>query len=68
MFSCAFIRHRYKILPFGAAQGGNMFQKKIVAIFSGMSNVFSIADDILMAGFDEQGKDLDETLDEILQI
>ena len=34
-----------------------MFQKKIDEIFSSMSNVSSIADDILIAGFDEQGKE-----------
>ena len=30
-----------------------MFQKKIVELFNSMLNVFGIADDILIAGFDE---------------
>ena len=34
-----------------------MFKKKIDKIFSGMQNVFGIADDSLTAGFDEQSKD-----------
>ena len=51
-----------------AAQVGDMFQKKINKLFSSMPNVFSIADDILIAGFDEQGKDHNETLNEVLQI
>ena len=35
-----------------------MFQKKINEIFSSMPNVFSIADDIFIAGFIEQSKDM----------
>ena len=35
-----------------------MFQKKIDGMFSGMPNVFSIPDDILIAGFNEQHKTL----------
>ena len=33
-----------------------------------MPNVFSIADDILIAGFDGQGKDHDETLEKVLWV
>ena len=33
-----------------------------------MPNVFSIANDILIADFDEQGKDHDETLEKVLQV
>ena len=43
-----------------------MFMKKIEKLFSNMSNVFSIADDILTEDFDMQGRDHDETLDNIL--
>ena len=43
-----------------------MFQKKIEELFIGMSNVFGIAHDILIAGFDDQGKDHDETLCKVL--
>ena len=39
-----------------------MFQRKIDELFIGIPNVFGIADDILIVGFDEQGKDHDETL------
>ena len=49
-------------LPFRAAPGGNMFQKKIAELFSSILNVFSIADDILIACFDEWGIDCDEPL------
>ena len=39
-----------------------MFQKKIDELFSGMSNVFRIAKIILIAGFDEWGKNHDDML------
>ena len=45
-----------------------MFKKKINKFFSGMPNVFSIADDILVVGFDELGRDHDVTLDKGLRI
>ena len=47
---------------------GDIFQKKIDEIFSVMPNIFSNADDILVAGFNEQGKDQDVTLDKVLRI
>ena len=40
--------------------------QKIDELFSGMPNVFGIADDILIAGFDKQ--DHDETLGKVLQV
>ena len=41
----------------------DMFQKKIGELFSGLPNVFGIADGILIAGNDEQGKDHDVMLE-----
>ena len=40
---------------------GDMFQKKTDGLYSGMPTVFSIADDILIAGFNEEGRDHDTT-------
>ena len=37
-------------------------------LFSGMSDVFHIADDVLIAGFDEQAKDHDKTLEKVLWV
>ena len=45
-----------------------MPQKKIDKLLSSMSHVFGTAHDILIAGFDEQGKDNNETLDKVLRI
>ena len=39
-----------------------MPQRKIDELFSTMQNVFGVADDILIAHFDEWGKNYDETL------
>ena len=49
-FSCLFGRYTYIQLPFGEASAGDMFQRKIDELFQGFSNVFCIADDILIAG------------------
>ena len=46
-FLCLFNRYQYVRLA------GDMFQKKVDALYSGMPNVFGIADEILIAGFDE---------------
>ena len=46
---------------------GDMFQKKIDDIFSGLSTLFSIADDIAITGFDKQSKDHDATLNKVLR-
>ena len=56
-FSCLFGRYQYKCLPFGAALVDNMFQCKIDKIFNDMLNVFGIADDILVIGYNKNGAD-----------
>ena len=62
MFTCQFGRYRYKRLPFGAAPAGDLFHQKIDEIFNNMPNVFGIADDILVAGYNTDGKDHDDTV------
>ena len=66
-FSCPFGRYQYKHLPFGAAPVGNMFQHKIDKIFNNMPNVFGIADDILVIGYDKNGADHDEAVYSVLR-
>ena len=65
-FMCPFGRYWYKHLPFGAVPGGNMFQHKINEIFNDMPNVFSIADDILVIGYDKDGTDHNEAVYHVL--
>ena len=38
-----------------------MFQRKIDEIFKGLLNVFGVADDILIVGYDADDKDHDRT-------
>ena len=59
-FACQFGRYRYKCLPFRAVPVGDMFQGKIHEIFNDMPNVFGIADDILVIGYGNDGKDHDK--------
>ena len=44
-----------------------MFQRKIDEILKDMPNVFGIVDDILVAGYEADGKDHDETVWRVLQ-
>ena len=45
-----------------------MFQRNIEKIFKDVSDVSDIADDILVVGYDRDGKDQDQTLKGVLQI
>ena len=67
--TCAyqFGRYRYKWLPFGAAPTGEMFQRKIDEIFKDIPSVFGIVDDILVAGYEADGRDHDKTVQRVLQ-
>ena len=66
-FAWQFGRYRYKRLTFGVVLAGEMFQRKIDEIVKDMPNVFGIANDILVAGYDADGKDHDETVLRVLQ-
>ena len=65
-FTCPFGRYQYKQLLFGAVLAGDMFQCKIDEIFSNMHNVFGIAEDILVIGYDENGADHDAAVHKVL--
>ena len=67
MFACHLGRYRYKWLPFGAAPAGDMSQRKIVEIFKDMPKVFGIAYDILVAGYEADGRENNETVQRVLQ-
>ena len=49
-------------IAFGAAPAGDMFQWKFDKIFKDLPNIFGIADNLLIVGYDSDGKDHDETL------
>ena len=65
--SYPFGRYCYKCLPFGAAPAGNMFQRKIDKILNDIPNVFGIADDILVIGYDKEWPDHDEAVYSVLK-
>ena len=44
-----------------------MFQQKIDEIFHDMPNIFGIADEILVVGYDDDGRDHDEMVQMVLQ-
>ena len=67
-FKCQCGRYRYKRLPFGAAPTGDMFQRKIDKTFKDLPSMFGIADNFLVVGYDSNGKDHDDTLEQVLQI
>ena len=66
-FTCPFGRYRCKHLWFGAVLAGDMFQCKINEIFNDMPNVFGIADDILVIGYNKDGADHDKAVYNVLR-
>ena len=50
-----------EILPFKANLTGDIFQKKTDEIFKDLPNVFGIEDDILIVGYNADGRDHDNT-------
>ena len=63
-----FGRYRFTRLPIGVALVGDMFQHKIDHIFKHLPNVFGLADDILIVGYDFDSKDQNRTLRGVMQI
>ena len=68
MFACQFIRYRFTRLPFGVAPAGVVFQPKINKVFKVLPNVFHITDDVLIVGYDANGRDHDRTLRCLIQL
>ena len=66
-FACPFGRYRYKCLPFRAVPAGDMFQHKIDKTFNDIPNVFGIADNILVIGYNKDGTDHDKTIYKVLK-
>ena len=66
-FAFQFGRYRYKHLPFNAAPAGDLFQCKIDEISNDIPNVFCIADDILVIGYDKDKIDYDKAVYKVLR-
>ena len=66
-FNTPFGRYKYNRLPFGLSVAQDVFQRKIDETFGDIPGCFGIADDLVIAGWQEDGKDHDETLHAVLQ-
>ena len=56
-FVYQFSRYRYARLPYRAALEDVMFQLNIDWLFKELPNVFDIADDLFIVGYDANSKD-----------
>ena len=66
-FACPFGRYQYKHLLFGAVPACDMFQHKIDEIFNDTLNIFGIADNILVIGYNKDGADHNAAVHKVLR-
>ena len=66
-FACQFGRYRSTRLPFRVAPAGDILKWGTKEIFKNLSNVYHIADDILIVGYDTDSRDHDKTLKQVMQ-
>ena len=55
-FACQFGRYMLTRLCFGVAPTGDMFQRNVDKIFKGLPNIFGMADEILIVGYDADSR------------
>ena len=55
-------------LPLGAALAGDIFQRKMAEIFKELPNVFGMADDILVASYNNDAPIMTRMLQQVLHI
>ena len=67
--TCQFGRYRFTRLPYGLVLAGDMFQhKKMNEMFKDIPNVFGIAEDIFIVGYDADGRFHEKTLRQVMEI
>ena len=66
--SYTFGRYRHITLQFRMSLEADIFQKKIDKLSIRQPNVFSIADHILISGFNQKDKDSDAMLDRVIRV
>lgn len=66
-FNTPFGRHRFLRLPFGLCDAQDAFQQKIDQTFGDIPGTAGIADDLIIFGFREDGKDHDASLRAVLE-
>ena len=62
------LQKQVKKLTFGATSAGDMFKRIIDKIFGELLNVFGIIDGILVVGYDNAGRDHNNTFERVLLI
>ena len=66
-FYTEFGQYRYTVMPFGATVAGDVFQQKLDQCFGHLENVIVIADDIMVVGKQNNHKDHDIALTQLLK-
>ena len=66
MSACQCSRYKLARLPFGLVPAVIMFQRKIDEILKGLPNTFGIAENILIVGYNADGRDHDRILRQVM--
>ena len=66
-FNTPFGRYCYRRLPMGLRNAQDVYQGQMDKMFGDIPGVFGIADDLVIAGWDTDGRDHDETLKLVLE-
>ena len=60
-------RYRFTRIPFSITVAGDIFQRKLDKCIGDIENVYCIADDIMIVGYEQDHKDNDEAMTKLLQ-
>ena len=66
-FNCSLGRYRFTRMPFGVSVAGDVFQRKLDECIRDIRNVYCIADDIMVVGYEEDHSDHDKALTNLFQ-
>ena len=66
-FNMEFSRYQFTIMPFGITVAGDVFQRKLDQYFGKIDNVIIIADDIMVIGNQQNHRDHDIALTNLLE-
>ena len=66
-FNCSLGRYRFTRMPFGISVAGDVFQRKLDECIGDIRNVYCIADDIMVVGYETDHSDHDKALTNLFQ-
>ena len=66
-FNMEFGRYQYTVMPFGITVAGDTFQRKLDQYFGKIDNVIIITDDIMVVGNQQNDRDHDIALTNLLE-